>query len=366
MHRRLATILAGLLVLGTSSLVMAQVAEDEVPRLSGGANLHTLWTLSETAGDPSNEIAISMARVKLLWREGKWLRARLQFDVDQLFEEEKSRAMLRDAWVELRLNRALRLRLGQFKRPFSALELRGRSSLEVISRGPANGLLIEDLGFGDRDLGLQISGDFGRSKRQVSYALGAFNGTGRNQPETDGNGAKDIVGRVTARARRWLTFGANASVKLFDTETVGYYPSWSWMTGVDMTIERKGLFVLVEALYGLNHDRCALAFEPDECRAENDRVGVPRAAAVSALVAYRFDLGTSLELALEPVVKGEVLMPDDGLDKALAGQASVGANLHFGKHVRLMVHGDLRRVDDALVGAWSDENRLFVQLALRL
>lgn len=365
MHRYTA-ILAGILVLSACPFGLAQVAEDEGPRLSGGANLHTLWTCTESSGDPANELEISMARVKLLWREEKWLRARLQFDVDQLFKEEESRAALRDAWVEVRLNRALRVRLGQFKRPFSALELRGRSSLEIIDRGPANGLLIEDLGFGDRDLGLQMSGDFGRSKRRISYALGLFNGTGRNRPETDGNGAKDIVGRVEARARRWLTFGANGAVKLFDTETVDYYPSFSWMTGIDVTIKRKGILVLVEGLYGLNHDRCAMAVDEQECRGETDRIGVPKAAALTVLAAYRFELGTTLDLALEPVVKGEALWPDDGLERAFAGQASVGANLHIGKHVRLMVHGDARRVDDALVGAWSNEDRLFVQVAVRL
>ncbi len=366
MRRRFATVLATLMVLATSSSTFAQVDEDETPRLSGEANLHTLWTLSEREGDPANEFEVAMARVKLQWREGKWLRTRLQFDANQIFKEEGARASLRDGWVELRFGRYLHLKMGQFKRPFSALELRGRSRLEIIGRGPANGLLIEDLGFGDRDLGLQLSGNFGPGKRRVSYALGLFNGPGRNRPETDGNGAKDVVGRVEVRARRWLTFGANASVKLFDTDTVEYYPSWSWMTGVDMTIERKGLFVLIEGLYGLNHDRCALAIDPVECRADGDRTGLPAATAVNALIAYRIKLGSKLKLALEPVVKGELLLPDDGLDEALVGQGSIGANLHIGKHVRLMIHGDLRRVDESLASAWSDESRLFVQLALRL
>lgn len=366
MRRRIVTILASLIALATSMPAGAQVDENETPRLSGGANLHTLWTSTNASGKPAGEFEIAMARVKLQWQEEKWLRTRLQFDVDQVFVEGSAEAMLRDAWVELRFGRHLHVRMGQFKRPFSALELRGRSRLEVIGRGPANGLLIEDLGFGDRDLGLQLEGDFGRATRRVSYAIGAFNGPGRNAPETDGNGAKDVVGRIEARARKWLTFGANASVKLFDTDTVDYYPSWSWMTGLDMSIEARGLLVMVEGLYGLNHDRCALAFDPEECRGESDRVGVPRAAAVTAMAAYRFKLNSRLKLAIEPVIKGEVLLPDDGLDDAYVGQASIGANLHVGKHVRLMVHGDVRRVDDALVGEWDDENRLFVQLALRL
>jgi hypothetical protein len=369
MRRRTVKFLVALLLLATSLPTRAQPVEEEVPRLSGGANLHTLWTLSPSAGDPANEFEISMARVKLLWREGNWLRARLQFDADQTFDSGpsgKPKAALRDCWIELRFYRSLRLKMGQFKRQFSALELRGRSSLEVIGRGPANGLLIEDLGFGDRDLGLQLSGAFGPNKRQVNYALGLFNGPGRNRPETDANGAKDVVGRVEAKARKWLTFGANASAKFFDTDSVDYYPSWSWMAGVDMAIERKGLYLLVEGLYGLNHDRCALAIDAEECRTESDRTGVPGAAAAVLLAAYRIKLGTRWELALEPVIKGELLLPDDGLSEAFVGQGSVGANLHIGKHVRLMVHGDIRRVDEALASEWSDESRLFVQLALRL
>jgi hypothetical protein len=310
-----------------------------------------------------------MARVKLLWREGNWLRARLQFDADQVFESgpnSQAKAALRDCWIELRFDRALRFKMGQFKRPFSALELRGRSSLEVIGRGPANSLLIEDLGFGDRDLGLQLSGAFGSKKRAVKYAMGLFNGPGRNRPETDSNGAKDVVGRVEAKVRKWLTFGANAAVKFFDTQSVDYYPAWSWMAGVDVAIERKGLYLLAEGLYGLNHDRCALAIDPEECRTESDRTAVPGAASAVVLAAYRIELGTQWKLALEPVIKGELLLPDDGLSEAFVGQGSLGANLHIGNHVRVMIHGDIRRVDEALASEWSDENRLFVQLALRL
>jgi hypothetical protein len=351
-------------------LETASVAQElEAPGagiLSGSAALHGRWTVTDSTDGAAHEFSVPMARIALDWRPEARLRAKLQFDVNQLFKAGRERAALRDAFVELRLHRALRIRMGQFKRPFSALENRGRRRLEIIERGPANEFLIEDLGFGDRDLGLQVESRFGKRKRYIKTALGLFNGPGKNRPEKDGNGAKDVVLRVEGRPLKWMTIGANTSLKFFDQETVAYVPGYSWMAGLDVTVARKGLFFLVEGLYGTNHDRCELSFDPAECRGDESRLEVPRTWSVVATAAYRFPLSQAWQVALEPTLKGELSRPDNGLHEALLWQASLGSNLIFGEHVRVMIHGEVLRAQAGLAARWQDANRLMLQVALRL
>ena len=80
-----------------------------------------------------------------------------------------------------------RIRVGQFKVPFSLSSLVSSSQLDLINRPLAVDNLVNQY-----DIGLMLFGGFWRER--IEYAAGAFNGQSRNQPETD-NG-KDFTGRI--------------------------------------------------------------------------------------------------------------------------------------------------------------------------
>lgn len=125
-------------------------------------------------------------------------------------------ANLKEGWLEYGRWPFLRLRLGQFKEPFS-LEAQYASLWTDFVESPvgvANLQPAEDLGF------MGFGKAFGN---HVEYGVGIFNGTPTNSAET--NDDKDIAGRVVAipfaqSSNRWLkglyvggsaTYGKQAS-----------------------------------------------------------------------------------------------------------------------------------------------------------
>lgn len=65
---------------------------------------------------------------------------------------------LRTAALEYRHSKELRFTVGRFKRPFSYLELQSTGDLPILSRGLLNDLVVEDSAWGDRSIGMMVSG----------------------------------------------------------------------------------------------------------------------------------------------------------------------------------------------------------------
>ena len=340
---------------------------DKKPKFKVGARLHTMWMLTNSETDPANQFSIDMARVTFRWQQYKLIRVKLQADIDQLFKD-TAKSLMRDAYVQIAPLKALVFRLGQFKRPFSRFELRSRGQLATVNRGPANEFLVEDLGFGDRDIGLQIHGRIGNKDQGFGYAVGVFNGTGKNKSEFDFDGSKDLVVRLDGGPAKWIEIGLNGSFKFFDTnsEEYRYYPDFAWMAGVDSRFKYKGLRVMAEGLLGQNYGKCFYDQFPNTCLVLTADEEVPLAWATAMQVSYKFSLTDKFPLKLQPVVKGGVFQPDTDIADGLVWTLAGGINLFITKWIRVMVHGEFIFAADELAPAWVSENRLLVQLAFDL
>ena len=336
---------------------------DQEPGFTIGGRIHGLWEVTDLADKPANEFSIGMARLTVRWSYSKLLEAKLQGEFSKLFKSSSPRSLLRDAWVRIAPVKWLRFKLGQFKRPFSSLELRSRGQLAVIRRGDANGFLVEDLGFGDRDLGLGIDGRFGKRKRGFSYSLALVNGTGKNLSETDLNGSKDVVARIVGKPAKWLSMGAGASIKFFDKASVEYYPGWAWMAGADLQIKKQGFRLLAEGLVGDNYDRCSYASDPNSCRELNQDPAIPRTWSLVLLTSYKANLSKRMNLKLQPVLKGELWTPDHKLVDGKIMAMTVGLNLFVTRYARVMVHGEFIVPQKNVPSQWPRENRMLVQMA---
>lgn len=125
---------------------------------------------------------------------------------------------VKDAWMNLAFMPWLQLQAGQFKKPFSRLELFSSSKIFPIERGvrirgvPAEAEhyeLLKNNGYLDREIGAQLHGVVG----PVTWAAGAFNGSGSDT--RDVNDAKSFAGRLDVRplAGRPLELGAAVSYR---------------------------------------------------------------------------------------------------------------------------------------------------------
>jgi phosphate-selective porin OprO/OprP len=100
--------------------------------------------------------------------------------------------VLFDAYVDTKFSNAFRIRIGKDKTPIGLEQLQSDYALIFPERSLANNLVP------NRDVGVQAQGTLAHGA--VSYIGGVFNGIpdGTNG-DTDANGGKDLVGRVTLK-----------------------------------------------------------------------------------------------------------------------------------------------------------------------
>jgi phosphate-selective porin len=153
-----------------------------------------------TAGD---EDTGSLRADEFEWRrlriglEGRWKRLSFEVDVDPAFEEGDE---LKDAWLSLRLDRALQVRGGHMKLPVSPERLTSPAKTDFIERAA----VVESLA-PVRDWGVALHGEIGRF---VAYEAGVFEGDGSGRDDRAGATA---AARLVARPARWLDVAGSFS-----------------------------------------------------------------------------------------------------------------------------------------------------------
>jgi hypothetical protein len=207
-------------------------------RLELSGRVHAQFQTTSVDGfSPSSTFSIRRARLKATYENlSGSMTGRLQFDVGE------GKAVLKDGYVDLKLSDAVRVRMGQFKKPFSLWELTSTTKIPVIERSneilgtsnkhSANRVAVKDGGFAGRDIGVQVHGVSGR----VEYAIGAFNGNGSNAEEDDDNG-KSVGARLVMVAGNVRVGGALSNRTVSDFTAI---------SGADTTVSSEN-FQAVEA-----------------------------------------------------------------------------------------------------------------------
>ena len=295
-----------------------------------------------------NRFRVRRARFKLTWRPEKWLTAVLQ--VGDFNERDFGISLLRDAYLHISPSRYIEVRVGQFKKPFSRIELRSPGKLRVFKRGPGNDLLAEELRYGDRDLGIQLSGRIVPAMK-LDYIIGVFNGSGPNISEK-GN-SKDINARVKATVSRFFELGINGAFKFFDDEEER--GSTGWAVGADAVLKAAGFRTHLEGIIGTDH-----AFKSREIQVTDNAPGIFD---VLAILSYKHTVsGSEPAIAVEPVFKFELLDPNTKVTADQVLVYSPGLNLYLGKYLRLMIHGELTRPSKNSAKRFPQDELLAFQL----
>lgn len=324
------------------------------PSFEVKTRIHIRWELIHERTQPSlapesnsleNEFLVRRARLKFLWKPTQWVMGMLQVGVEREFELGSS--LLVDAYLHIAPLPYLELRVGQFKKPFSGLELRSSGKLKVLERGLGNERIVEGLLYGERDLGFQLSGRI-VPKFELDYAVGVFNGSGPDV--ADRGNSKDIVARLTLGPLEQLQLGLSGSVKFFDKR---YSPSeLGWAVAADVRFRIKGLSLFLEGMMALDH----LYW-----RRDNPADSAPIILSGVVIAAYRFRISSALRFSLEPAFKFEILDPSADIVDDEVYLYGLGLNTYLGKYLRLMVHAEFRRSQRNSRGEYPDGEVLMVQ-----
>ncbi|MFW6079540.1 MAG: porin [Gemmatimonadota bacterium] len=276
---------------------------------------------------------------------------------------------LADAYIDFELDERFRVRFGQFKKPFSRIELTSSSRIVPIERGlrirglneafrvdlsdepeppftDVDGLLLVGdeyllagaLGYLGRDMGVAAYGDVGR----LDYTVGIFNGSGADRrDDSDGVSA---AGRLEYSPRDdWpLRLGAAGSYRelLFDGELLGIdvrEDIGGFAFEVDAEwgdFRRPGAHLLAEAVIGENFV-AGLTSGPDPEPSDATMLGA------QAVVAWFEPYAGDRVEGLEPMFRVSYGDPSRDRDGDGGWLVTPGVNLYFFERNRVMLNWDV-------------------------
>ncbi|HKO90981.1 MAG TPA: porin, partial [Polyangiaceae bacterium] len=276
-------------------------------------------------------------------------RLHLSFDLADALSPElgtsyDSPAYLRTATLEYRPSRALRLTVGRFKRPFSAIELESAIDLPVLDRGLWNDLAVENNQWGDRAVGMMASGRI--AFRKLRWQLSLTNPSWSSSLDTQG---VDVLARVRLSLVKGLSVGVNGGYKYLvfagqDAATHNYG------AGADLNLNLGAAHVLLEGSV------VDLPFETDRPRG------------FGALLLLDYVLPLSSDWALQPMLFAEIADANAKVSGTESVRLALGLNLLASAHFRLLPQLALVRAlgDPSQANPWleSETYSLIFSLAL--
>lgn len=278
-------------------------------------------------------LSLRQARVGIDARYRDVLRIRTTLELSDLLEKPKPGMVLRNAWANVRIRDAFQIRAGHFKRPYSRLELRGFSSIPFIGRGLFNSIAVEDLGWGDRALGIMLWGDLEPAQPgldRLRWQLSVTNNAVSGAPH-----GFDAHARLTYDPTDWLSIGANGTFKsvqdpLADEESCR--STWKRGSGCRLSVFAAGGDVAfdIEGLYA-----------SVEVNLAQDWLYADESPWMLGALGYaRYDIEVGKQTRLQPVVFGELVDSNMRYGESEAVRAGAGFNILFTKHLRIMPQGE--------------------------
>jgi hypothetical protein len=234
----------------------AQQADSAAPRprlVEHEASVRLRPRLSTSSVPGAEPVRWEYARVRLQGRvtvAGR-VAGRLQLDV------EGDEWSVDDAWLQLRLAESVELLLGQAKRPFTVLSMRGGSQVGTVSRGASlrgtdaldEQEMVDGLGFGGRAAGVQVSAPVPFAPASLRVAAGLFPARPWKAPLAAGGLQASV--RATAELAPGVAVGAAWSARRGGGTDPEAPPPGSAL-GVDVELggDEPGLHLLAEAVAG--------------------------------------------------------------------------------------------------------------------
>lgn len=275
------------------------------------------------------------------------LKAKVSADLSDALGSTEQLAYLRDAWANVKFARALQLRAGRLKRPFSRLENRSAGSLPFRGRGLFNSLSIEDLSWGDRIVGAKLWGKIDRP--ELTWELMASNPA----PSTRG---VDVSGRVEIDPVHWLSLGANGAFK--QIENAAGDPVQVAAAGGDIRLRGGPVYAALE--FNAAQDWSYNV-------AGDDTVDTPPWT-MGAVGYVNVDFRVAEDWVLQPIVFGEWADSNSVYSESEAMRVIAGFNVLWTDYVRIMPQVELVRPIGTAgpFNRWAAEETYFLLLSLQM
>ncbi len=229
---------------------------------------------------------------------------------------------LRDAYLNVRIKRAFRVRAGRFKRPYSRLELTSSGALPFRGRGLTNDLIVEDGQFGDRALGLML---WGKLPAGFNWYVGASNPDWAHDGDQEANGV-DALARLVWEPNETLSVGVNGGHKL--RVQAGRHANTN-AAGLDLELRKGPLWFVFDAL---------LAELPTAMQERDSTL------AYGAVLSGSYTFQPSPAWTIAPVLLAEYIDADGDYSGSEALRAIVGLNVvTLDGHLRVMPQVEIVR-----------------------
>ena len=306
---------------------------------------NTTSVADDDAGGPVAASTFETRRVRLgaSVQVGDWIRGFIEP------EYALGRLQLKQVWMSLELDPALVLRAGQFKKPFSVINLTSSTAHPMIERGvrirglddalaAANSgelstlrdalligeqhLLLDAQGYLAYDLGASVEGRAGR----FGWAVGVFNGSGPDA--RDENDGKSLSARATYAPEVGVPLRLGAA--------------WSrrelrWPTAEDPATRTGDAFEVDVELGGLREGWWLLG----ELSSGTNLATEERFLGAQAVLARFLATGGARVEGVEPMARVSYGDPDDEVDGDAGLLLTPGVNLYFVGRNRLMFNWDV-------------------------
>lgn len=315
------------------------------PTLKSGAlevsingRVHTQFNTTSVDEHPATELILRRVRLETVVKVNDVVSGKIQP------EYAGSRVSLRDAYLLITLDPALQVLAGQAHRPFGIITQTSSNRILAAERGVRiRGVneawdqhnLVAELGYSDRDVGLQLMGAPKGAPLGMSYAAGFFNGPAR--AEAGPENTYQLAARVAVSPFRRAKVGASWSSRDFVTaeglpeEELELERGNAWALDVELGSYAPGAHFVGEVSYG--------DFNPF--------VG-SRFLGAQGWLAWRSGKMSDKLSAIEPLVRvsyGDPNANDRG-DAANGGTLiTPGLNLYLGGQNRVMFNLDLWNPD---------------------
>jgi hypothetical protein len=314
---------------------------------------------------PASTFEIRRVRFGTELEYEKWLTGKLELEFAM------ARLQMRDMFINMNFDPRFNFRVGQFKKPFSLLQLTSSTTWPVIERGvrtrglselmslqdslggtrlltsfrgtqvlPEEQELLEVFGYQNFDLGASVHGRFGG----LGYHVGVFNGTGSDRP--DDSDEKSYAARLTYKLPIDLpvTLGAALShreYRVTNTPAITTNDGTAYEVDVEVgAFRRKGFRLLGEVALG------------DNLSVADEFLGG------QAILAWFYPLENARFEGIELAARASYGDPQRDVDNDGAWLFTPGINLYFFGRNRLMLNWDFFHPSDE---RFSSENALRAQ-----
>ena len=289
--------------------------------------VQTQFNTSTVEDVPESELILRRVRLEVTVRANPFVSGKLSSDWAG------DRVSVKDAYLKLELDPALQFLMGKAYRPFSLIEQTSSTRILPIERGLSiRGLdaedefeVVHDLGYSDRDIGVQLLGAPAGAPLGLGYAAGVF--AGPLAGKTGNEATYQYVARATVRPLPGLVVGGAWNNRAFADSVAG---------GLD--IERGNAFE-VDAELGSYapglHLLGELALGDYDTFDDSDFLGA------SGWLAYRTGAVNAALAGVEPLVRASYSSIDGPHEDRGGTLLTPGVNFYFGGLNRIMFNYDI-------------------------